>query len=87
MHKITIDNQDYYVDDDQQNLLIALQNQRAPVKYGCLIGVCGVCALTITDNNKNVEYLPNYDPLYPTDGNTIYPCCCKSTGNLKLTKD
>ncbi len=86
MHKITIDDKEYFIDKSSNlNLLIALQNQKAPVKYGCLIGVCGVCAFKV-NNEKNVEYLPNYDPLFPIDGDIIYPCCCKATGDLQLNK-
>lgn len=87
MHKVTISNKDYYIEENSQDsLLISLQKQKAPVKYGCLIGVCGVCEFTIIEGKENIKYMENTDPLFPIDQDKIYPCCCKINGDIVLNK-
>jgi ferredoxin len=70
--------------DNEISLLISMERKGMNVQYGCLIGVCQACELKITKGKENVEYFE--DPIFDTDGDLIYPCCCKIKGNVELEK-
>ena len=50
----------------------------------CLSGVCEACALKITKGKENIEYFN--EPILDIDGDVIYPCSCKITGDIEVEK-
>jgi ferredoxin len=72
-------NQDKYI-----SLLIAMENNKMPVEYGCLIGVCGACEMKVDEGMDNIEYFE--EPMIEPEKGNIIPCCCKAKGDVKLTQ-
>lgn len=70
-------NQDKYL-----SLLIAMENNKMSVEYGCLMGVCGVCEMKVEEGIDNVEYFE--EPMVEPEKGNIIPCCCKAKGDIKL---
>jgi len=85
MSEISIELDDKKEVIDQENnfsLLIAMERKGLAVKYGCLMGVCGVCELRVIEGMSNVEYFTEH--IIDLTEDSILPCCCIAKGNIKL---
>lgn len=82
---IELDNKKDLINQDKHfSLLIAMERSNFPVKYGCLMGVCGACELKVVEGKDNLEYFE--EPMFDTSGDIAYPCCCKANGDVKFTE-
>ena len=81
--KIKLDDQEIKVNKDEHfSLLTAMERNKLPIKYGCLMGVCGVCEVKVVKGMDNIEYFE--EPMLELDKDSIFPCCCKAKGNVEL---
>ncbi len=88
-HKVTLkskkETRTEIIDPDSEvSLLICMERKQMDVQYGCLSGVCEACALKITKGKENIEYFN--EPILDIDGDVIYPCSCKITGDIEVEK-
>jgi ferredoxin len=81
--KITIDNKTIEVVGKNNNLLIYLEEQGMPVKFGCLMGVCGICKLKVLKGQENI--VMSNDHIIELKKDEILLCCSKLNGDATLT--
>ena len=55
-----------------------------PVKYGCLMGICGVCKLKIVQGKESIVF--NDEGIIELEKDEFLPCCSKINGDVELKK-
>lgn len=81
--KITIGNKTIEVEKEKEDLLIHLESQGMPVKFGCLMGVCGVCTMKVLSGKENI--ILSDEHIIDLDEDEILLCCSKINGNVSLS--
>lgn len=64
------------------NLLTKMEDSGMPIEYGCLVGVCGVCKVRVTEGRKNIIEVD--EGVIELCDNEILTCCCLITGDVSL---
>tara|TARA_B100001245_G_C22844779_1_gene406111 strand:- start:720 stop:977 length:258 start_codon:yes stop_codon:yes gene_type:complete len=82
--KVKIGKHEAYIDNGTDNLLIALEEKGMPVKYGCLMGICGVCKLKIVQGKESIVF--NDEGIIELEKDEFLPCCSKINGDVELKK-
>ena len=65
-------------------LLRACRKAKAPISFGCRIGICGTCKVKVSGNLNNLNSKNENEKAFTTLNNERLACQCIVTGDIEV---